>query len=105
MVNSRAAKPSPIVVALSNTTCCRETDTSSRASNQSLPTPKSVSTSRPTASCNCLSRGFKVNRRIHCGSKEEHVHTEQSGRRPGHDDYQRHLLGFVGEHLQGRKRI
>src|SRR5260370_19205340 len=115
------AKPLPTAAARWNAMCCTGIATSSKVSIKSGPMRRSASTSRPTASCSCLFPEFVASRTVASRTQGKYtqkrrppskeslrrsdVHTPQSDDCTLHDDYERHLLGLLGQHLQGCQKL
>src|ERR1022692_958665 len=126
--NSHGVRRSPIATALWSAMCCAVIATSSKVSIKSNPMRKCASRSMPTASCSCSfpefaassfreghgfipadqsrkNRGFSP-----CGSnwrtlRRTDVHTPHSGYCTVYDDHELHLLGLLGQPLQGRQEL
>src|SRR6266404_46832 len=120
--SSLEEKPLLTAAARSSATCCTVIATSSKVSIKSSRMRRYVSTSKPIASCSCLFPEFVASRTVASrskdkytqkrrpSSKEKHprrsdVHTPQPGSCTLHDDYERHLLGLLGQYLQGRQEL
>src|SRR5580700_2598806 len=82
--------------------------TSSKVSTKLSPTQRFAPMSTPTASCSCLFPEFAASRLgilRQATLRRKDVHASQSRRCAVDDDYERHLLGLLGQHLQGCEEL
>src|ERR1700677_3409275 len=109
--NLREGRRLPTGTARSSATCCTAIATSSKASTRSSPMRRFVSMSMPSVFYSCSFLDFAENRfavrevKKSIRPRRSDVYTPKSGYCTVHDDYERHLLGLVGQYVQGCQEL